>query len=332
MITVKDNVLPIKALKDCAAWLNQASWSYGWHSNKEMPFGHWNVDITKTSVNNPTDVSNRIPPEFKEVWDALNQDFYGGQALLTRCYSNRHTFGTEGYVHTDTHRKEDHTCVIYMNPEWSADWGGETVFYSQDKESILKSVIPKFGRIAAFSGTIPHKASPVSRICPEVRTTLMFKASIDPKALYEAETLLADFLTDIGADKKPHRQGSLKDHLMRCFHLLKSAGAGDILAIAGGLHSVYGTNVFKNPCLSYDDTKISELFGSEVDRIARLFSRLDRPRVLETPDGSLSEIDLFLMRCIECANLYDQNELNSQKYPNLYEFALQLKKGNVNGY
>jgi SM-20-related protein len=331
MITVKDNVLPLEALKACAAWLEAANWSYGWPSNRDMPFGHWNVDITKTGVANPTDVSDRLLPSFKEVWDALNKSFYGGEALLVRAYSNRHTFGTEGYIHTDTKREEDHTCVIYMNKEWEADWGGETTFYNEDKTEIIKSVLPKFGRIAAFPGTIYHKAAPVSRICSKVRTTLMFKAAIDPKAVYSAEVLLDDFLKSLGADKKPHKNGSLKDHLIRVFHLLKSAGAGDVLALVGGLHSVYGTNAYKSACLPLDSTEVSKRFGTEVDRLVRLFNKVDRPRVLERPDGSLNDRDLFLLRCIECANLYDQQELNPQKYPNLYEFAVQLRKGMTNG-
>ena len=144
--------------------------------------------------------------------------------------------------------------------------------------------------------------------------------------MYQAEELLWTFLEKIGATKRPHKDGSLADHLMRTFHILKSVGAGDILALAGGLHSVYGTNAYKKPCLSKEDTQIRELFGPEVDRLVRLFSAIDRPNVLEKPDGSLEDLDLFLLRSIECANLYDQQELDQQVYPNLYEFAMQIRK------
>ncbi len=331
MITVKDNTLPQEALDACANWLEKANWSYGWYSNKSMPFGHWNVDITKTGINNTVDVSTKLPEQFKKVWDALNAAFFNSQAILIRSYSNRHTFGTEGYIHTDTQRQEDHTCVVYMNKDWEADWGGETSFYNDDKTEITKSVVPKYGRVAVFPGTIHHKASAISRICPAVRTTLMFKAAIDPKSIYPAEILLNDFLIEIGADKKPHKHGSLKDHLMRTFHLLKTVGAGDVLALAGGLHSVYGTNAYKNAVLKKDSQLVSDRFGSEVDRLVRLFGTMDRPRVLESPDGTLTDLDLFLLRCIECANLYDQNELDPQRHPVLYEFANQLRKGMRNG-
>ena len=214
-----------------------------------------------------------------------------------------------------------------MNSNWDTNWGGETVFYSKDKSEVLKAVIPSYGRVVAFQGNINHKAAALSRVCPKVRTTLMFKVTIDPKAVYEAEEILAEFLKEIGANKKPHKTGTLADHLIRVFHILKSVGANDILAVAGGLHSVYGTNAYKKACLSKESTKVKELFGPEVDRLVRLFSSIDRPKVLENPDGSLNDLDLFLMRSLECANLYDQNELDPAKYPNLYEFSKIFKKG-----
>jgi hypothetical protein len=112
------------------------------------------------------------------------------------------------------------------------------------------------------------------------------------------------------------------DHLIRVFHLMKSAGIGDTLALAGGLHSVYGTNAYKNACLQWENDTVRRIFGDEVERLVRLFSRLNRPEDLM--DGSiLDEKDLFLMRCIEVANLYDQGELHL--YPHLQEFAQQFK-------
>lgn len=326
MINVKDNLVDTRELDAAMYFIDKANWTYGWPSNKDMPYGHWNVDFTKSTKNNPTDVSTKIPPVLNPIWKRINEEFFNGQAKLTRCYANRHTFGTEGYIHTDTERDEDQTCVVYMDRDWDPNWGGETSFYSKDLQEIVKSVIPAYGRTAVFKGNIPHCAKPVARVCPKVRTTLMFKVTINPKAVYSAEELLASFLDNIGANKKPHKHGSLADHLMRTFHLLKSSGAGDILALAGGLHSVYGTNAFKKPCLSKDDIQIRTTFGPEVDRLVRLYSVVDRPNCLENPDGSLDDLDLFLLRSIECANLHDQDELDPERYPNLYEFVMQYTR------
>jgi SM-20-related protein len=326
MITIQDNLLDLAALDECTKALNVANWTYGWPSNTNVPYGHWNYDITHTDKNNPTDVANRLPDPFDKVWAELNEKVFKNKAVLTRCYANRHTFGTEGYIHTDTERLEDMTCVIYMDSAWDASWGGETVFYDKAKTSIIQAVLPSYGRVVVFPGNIPHRASPLARTYEGLRTTLMFKVSIDPKALYEAEELLVAFLKQIGADKRAHKNGTLADHLIRTYHLIKSNGFNDILALAGGLHSVYGTNVFKDKVLEKSDTILKDRFGSEVDRIVKMFSEINRPSCLENPDGSLSDLDLFLLRVIECANLYDQGELTADKYPNLCKFVAELKK------
>jgi hypothetical protein len=326
MINVKDDALTKEILDAAYYHVDNANWSYGWPSNTDIPFGHWNVDFTRTPKNNPTDVSSTLPDKIAPVWKAVNSAFFNGKASLVRCYANRHTYGTEGYIHTDTTRKEDQTCVIYMDKEWSPNWGGETVFYDESQTEIIKAVIPKYGRTAVFAGNIPHCAKGVTRICPKVRTTLMFKVTIDPKAVYESEELLTKFLEEVGATRIPHKRGSLADHLIRTYHIMKSVGAGDILALAGGLHSIYGTNAFRKAVLPKESTKVREWFGPEVDRLVRLFSSCNRPSCLENPDGSLDDLDLFLLRSIECANLYDQEELTPDKYPNLYEYSMQFRK------
>lgn len=301
-------------LEPAAQWLDRGSWSYGWPSDKAIPFGHWNIDITRTGNKNTVDITERLPAPFLPIWQELRPE----GAILIRAYANRHTYGTEGYPHTDTTRAEDQTCVIYLNKKWNAAWGGETTFYNADRTEIINAVLPKYGRVITFPGTIPHCARAISRICPEVRTTLMFKFAIDPKSMYPVEAVLKAFLTDLGAFQKPHKNGSLGNHLLRVFGLMKSVGADDTLALAGGLHSVYGTNAYKNACLPHTSTKVAEIFGPDVDRLVRLFSTLNRPRDLD--HGSrLNEADLFLMRCIEAANLYDQDELD--RHPHLKAFA-----------
>ena len=320
MILVREDLLTTEELQPCIDWLHRAPWSYGWHSHKDKPFGHWNVDIARSGIKNTVDVSSRLPKPFKYVWRKMLQQFPG--ATLVRCYANQHTYGIEGYIHTDTDREEDQTAIFYLNKEWDADWGGETKFYSLDHSEVLMSVLPKLGRMVVFPGSIPHCARQVTRICPKSRITLMFKFAVDPSIAYPSEQVLREFLKKIGANQMPHKNGSLMDHLLRTFHLMKSAGIGDTLALAGGLHSVYGTNAYKNACLQWENDLVGRVFGGEVDRLVRLFSRLDRPTALM--DGSnLDEKDLFLMRCIEVANLYDQGELHL--FPHLQEFALQFR-------
>jgi SM-20-related protein len=322
-VYINNDLLTKDELDAANAYLSGCKWNYGWKSNVNVDYGHWNTDITNTVHTNPIDVSDKLPFELTHMWEKIKQVIFGGEAILTRCYANRHTFGTEGYIHTDTDRDEDQTVVVYMNETWDPMWGGETVFYKDNE--ILNAVLPVYGRIVVFPGKVPHKAAPLSRICREVRTTLMFKVTIDPKPMDHDEEKLKKFLLSYQTDKIPHRVGSLFDHLYRCYHILYSMGASKEVCLAGGLHSIFGTNVFKeNPDVSEEE--VESLFGSRVFNLVRLFSTINRPHVLENPDQVLSDKNLFDLRCIECANLYDQSELNEMSYPNLYKFAKELRK------
>jgi hypothetical protein len=219
--------------------------------------------------------------------------------------------------------------VIYLNKTWEAQWGGETTFYNASKTEIVNAILPKYGRAVTFPGTVPHCARSLSRICAEVRTTLMFKFATDLKAMYPIEDVLKSFIADLGAFQKPHKNGSLGDHLLRVFGLMKSVGANDTLALAGGLHSVYGTSAYKNACLPTDSRAVHDMFGPEVDRLVRLFCKIKRPDDL-APNRSdkstpLTDEDLFFMRCIEAANLYDQGEID--RNPHLKAFVESVRKG-----
>jgi SM-20-related protein len=49
------------------------------------------------------------------------------------------------------------------------------VFFTQDGSDILASIYPKPNRLIVFPGAIPHVARGISRTCPKLRITLMFK-------------------------------------------------------------------------------------------------------------------------------------------------------------
>jgi hypothetical protein len=98
------------------------------------------------------------------------------------------------------------------------------------------------------------------------------------------------------------------------------------VCFGGGLHAVYGTNVFTHSLMApTSKPAIVKEFGEGAEQLAYLFSVLDRPRTLESPleldqDNAVLEkrdkLTLTLprqvfenLRKIECANLYDQNSL-----------------------
>ena len=156
-------------------------WTYGWQSDKDkVPFSHWNHDFLKTKRNNQDDAEQVLLTDeslapLRDLWLKLKAEVLPGHALV-RCYANAHTFGVEGYPHIDSRTEGNYTTICYVNPMWRPEWAGETVFFN-DVGDIVQAVLPKPGRVIVFDGRVTHAARALSRICPAMRVTLMFKTT-----------------------------------------------------------------------------------------------------------------------------------------------------------
>jgi len=52
------------------------------------------------------------------------------------------------------------TTVLYLNPDWQADWGGELLIYGEEGDQILNSVLPEIGKLVIFmSENVPHEVA-----------------------------------------------------------------------------------------------------------------------------------------------------------------------------
>lgn len=304
-------------------YIGSVPWKYGWASNKNVQFTHWNHDIAHAPTINGLDVSHKLPDVIKEGWDYIQKHHTGPQTLL-RCYTNAHTYGVEGYPHTDSRRIEDNTLVVYMNKFWDRDWGGETMIYNG--YDISHAELPYYNKGLVFPGHHTHQARSVTRVCPAQRITLMFKFA--PVDIDKQRDVIQRFLTKVGADKIPHSKGKLNRHLLNTYDILKVNGFDNTTCTVGALHSIIGTNVFTHKTLQDSDALVSE-FGSEISKLVRLFSQMNRPSTLEAAlktktnevlfnDGHtelLDETTLNILCAVEAANLSDQNSL--KKYENL---------------
>jgi hypothetical protein len=71
--------------------------------------------------------------------------------------------------------QDEYTVLMYLTPEWKAEYYGETAFFEevmqpngkpyeigQQKYNWLASVRPRYGRMVIFRGIIPHSARPPS--------------------------------------------------------------------------------------------------------------------------------------------------------------------------
>jgi hypothetical protein len=213
-----------------------------------------------------------------------------------------------------------------MNREWKREWGGETVVYEGDR--IVSAALPKFNRALLFRGNQAHCARSVSRICPDTRRTLMFKCAVANADLKRDNLQL--FLESIGATNKKHRYSSLAGHLLFTYDLLKAAGQSDDICLAGGCHSIFGTNAFKDACLPIEQHHVAQrVIGHDATLLSLLFSMIDRPAILESMvgqpadllplrDGRQARVEpwhIGALCMIEAANLCDQYGLDA--YPKL---------------
>lgn len=216
---VIDNFLDEEIYTTLSEIANRSSYTPGWKSSKKTdPHGHWNINFAKTLAGaaNLADISYSMPDKLKIAWNSIKEKYSLEDMKLLRCYINAHTYGVDGYTHKDSFRDDEWTIVIYLVDKWNVDWAGETIILEDDE--IVKSVIPKRNRAVIFPGKNMHAARAVSRMCYDLRRTLMFKFRAKRCDDFER---LSQFLINKGANKHKHSRGSLHDHLMRNFSLLK---------------------------------------------------------------------------------------------------------------
>ena len=143
--------------------------------------------------------------------------------------------------------------------------------------------------------------------------------------------LLFVALKRLGVFRKMHNSHigrTLGEHLINTYDDLVRMGAEEDVALGGGLHSIYGTNAFKKITVTPEQRPIIQgLFGERAERLAWLFSRVNRPKGLE--DGypldyqtgqplAMTEQDFEDLQMIEVANLLD-NGVKLAKYPTLHQ-------------
>jgi len=230
---------------------------------------------------NGIDISDHLSPSGKVIWNWFKKNI-SSNYNLTRFYANAHTYGIEGYPHTDSIRKDDKTIVIYLNREWKREWGGETVIYSDDDKEydIELSQLPGYNRAIMFDGYKWHCARSVTRICPVLRVTLILK--VVPIDCDKMRYKIQKFLSTYGCFSKTHRQDSLAAHLLGVYDILKRKGLDDDICAAGGLHSIFGTSQYLKSTLNSNNRNLLvNLIGETTTKYVELFSTLDRPKTIE---------------------------------------------------
>ena len=76
---------------------------------------------------------------------------------LYSSYVNVLKYGNSPGIHVDAPYfvEENRTILVYLNPVWNPQWGGETIFFDNDLDC-RRAVQPRAGRVVVFDGRIPH--------------------------------------------------------------------------------------------------------------------------------------------------------------------------------
>lgn len=101
--------------------------------------------------------------QMSELKQALNRELFMG-LFEYECHFALYKKGGFYKKHLDSFRGRANrmlTTVLYLNPDWQADWGGELVVYSEDSSQILAKITPEMGKMVIFmSEQIPHEVLP----------------------------------------------------------------------------------------------------------------------------------------------------------------------------
>lgn len=184
-VVAYDDVLGPEDQKRLFDYLNSPGWAFGAFSESgDNPSRYWYKHFAGVVKDGRETLDSAAferaletnAPLVSALWKKLQGQALAGHAL-TRCYANGYPAGAEGGVHFDSNVNTHFTVIYYPHLTWSPNYAGETVFFEQDGGDILASVYPKPNRLVVFPGTIPHAARPITRACPQLRITLMFKTA-----------------------------------------------------------------------------------------------------------------------------------------------------------
>ena len=127
---------------------------------------------------------------FNEILDKiLNLSILNNEYDCYRNIINAYKYSDVLSIHDDgvTNGFKNITALIYGNNNWDANWGSETVFFDKigSDAEIIKSILPKPGRLVLFDANIPHTGRVPSSMFPNYRYSLVYnlKLKVPKKSL-----------------------------------------------------------------------------------------------------------------------------------------------------
>lgn len=173
-----DNPLPVELYRELLITARNIGWQFGWNTPSNPNMRYWHHEVGHGRKENTQDVSEKVRQHpakaFTLYLDWLLTHLVPPETKVLRYYLNAHTFGTEGWPHTDTERTDELTTVLYLAPEWKPEWCGETVVFNSQGD-IAAAVLPRANRLLSFPANCLHTPRPLCKSFDGLRIVLVVK-------------------------------------------------------------------------------------------------------------------------------------------------------------
>jgi len=333
-VQVFENVLPVELYKELLLATRLIGWQFGWNTPSNPNTRYWHHEVGRGRKENTKDISENVKKHPLQVFslyqDWLRTHLVPPDTKVLRFYLNAHTYGTDGWPHTDTDRGEELTAVLYLNPQWRPEWCGETVVFDS-KGDISAAVLPRANRLLTFPSDRLHAPRPLSKAFEGLRVVLVVKLGpgIGGGEFFDRRIMTSKdvaghlaYLEEVGSQTILHSGRSLQQHLWGTYKLLKYRGADPEVCLAGLFHSIYGTSI-NSFDLPVDRESVRARIGERAERLVWMFCALQRPECwrvegyhLPLASGGSMEVnsqDRKDLLAIELANLDEQGILKPER-------------------
>lgn len=100
---------------------------------------------------------NNPDPIFLKVFEKIKEQA-GEKFIPWRFIINKQTRGLDSGIHSDfpKEKQKSKTFILYLNKKWEKKWGGDTVFYDQNKIEIERCS-PEPGKLISYDSQVLHQ-------------------------------------------------------------------------------------------------------------------------------------------------------------------------------
>lgn len=178
-VQVFDDIVPQDLYRELLMASRRIPWRFGWNTPSNPNMRYWHHEVGGGGKDNIEDVSQAVERHPAKVFgryqEWLRTQVVPRDTKVLRFYLNGHTFGTDGWQHTDTDRREELTMVLYLTQKWQLEWCGETVVFNQERNDIERAVLPRSNRLLVFPSDRLHCPRPLSKVFEGLRVVLVVK-------------------------------------------------------------------------------------------------------------------------------------------------------------